>query len=348
MTIGWALYGAGRHAARSVVPEMKAAKDARLVAVIGRDAARGESFAATHGFAKVHLSLADALADPAIDAIYDATPDGLHAANGVAAAEAGKHILIEKPLANSVADGVRAVAAAARHGIVLGVVFNQRHDAVHRAARKLVADGAIGTVAMARVQLAMPPRTASPPPAGGNWRTDPAMRPRGVASSIGDHAFDTLAYLVGQDIETVAAATAVPGPGGREQFAALTLGLADGAVGHAVASYAMPYAQRPLEIHGSEGSLILHNSYAYLVGAEPDPRPRLELVNADGRTVRQFPQTPCFRLEIEQFNRAVTGEAQPMTPGADALRNLAVTEAIYGSIATGRVVRVADFLPAAG
>ncbi len=344
MAIGWAIYGPGRHAGRNVAPEMKQADGARLAAVISRDAARGTAFAEVHGFARVHTSLADALGDPAIDAIYDATPDGMHADNIAACAAAGKHVLVEKPLANTVAEGRRAIEAARRAGIMLGTVFNQRHDAVHLEARRLVADGAIGTVMLARVQLAMPRRTAAPPPAGGNWRTDPAMRPHGVASSIGDHAFDTLAWIVGQEIEAV---TLMTEPAeGREQLAALSLRLSNGAVGHAVASYALPYAQRPLEIHGTEGSLILHNSYSYLVGPEPDPRPALETVTADGRETRHLPRNPCFRREIEQCQRAIEGHGAPMTPPEEALRNLAVTAAAYEALASGRTTSVAELLAA--
>ncbi len=343
MTIGWAIYGPGRHAGRNVAPEMTEAEGARLQAVVSRDRARGEAFAKDHGFAAVHTSLEAALADPAIDAIYDASPDGLHADNIVACAAVGKHILIEKPLAISVAEGRRAIEAASCAGIVLGVVFNQRHDAVHQEARRMVAEGAIGTVVLARVQLALPQRARAAAPGGGNWRTDPAMRPHGVASSIGDHAFDTLAFVAGQEIETVALATE-PNDG-REQLAAFTLGLSGGAVGHAVASYATPNAQRPIEIHGTAGSLILHNSYGYLVGTEPDPRPAIEIVTAAGRETRHFAPTPCFRREIERFQRAIAGAAAPMTPPADALRNLAVVEAAYAAHAGCRPARVRDFLP---
>ncbi len=343
MAIGWAINGPGRHAGRNVAPEMVVAEGARPIAVISRDPARGAAFAQAHGFARVHGSLSAALADPEIDAIYDVTPDGLHADNIVACAAAGKHTLVEKPLAVSLAEGQRAIHAARRAGIVVGVVYNQRHDAVHQAARELIAAGAIGRVMMARVQLALRQRAAAPQPAGGNWRTDPAMRPHGVASSIGDHAFDTLEYVVGQRIESVAA-LAVPDEG-REQLAALALRLEGGVIGHAVASYDMPFAQRPIEIHGSDGSLILRNSYIYLVGAEPDPRPSLELITATGREQRHFAPTPCFRHEIETFQRAIAGEAAPMTPPEAGLRALAVIEAAYASIADGCITPVDRFLP---
>src|SRR5579863_3733870 len=101
MPIRWALLGPGRHAGRSVVPALKRAAGSALVAVVSRDRARGEAFAKTHGIAKVHTTLDAVLGDRDIDALYDASPDGLHAPHAIAAAEAKRHILVEKPLALS-------------------------------------------------------------------------------------------------------------------------------------------------------------------------------------------------------------------------------------------------------
>src|SRR5690348_12222666 len=135
MTVRWALLGPGRHAGRSVVPQLKQTADTELVAVVSRDRARGEAFAQTHGIRKIYGSIEDVLRDRDIDAIYDATPDGLHVQHAIAAAEAGKHALIEKPLAISVAEAGQAIAASRRHGTRLGVVFNQRHEGNRQDAR---------------------------------------------------------------------------------------------------------------------------------------------------------------------------------------------------------------------
>jgi 1,5-anhydro-D-fructose reductase (1,5-anhydro-D-mannitol-forming) len=268
--------------------------------------------------------------------VYDATPDGLHAAQAIACAQAGKHVLIEKPLATSVADGRRVLDAARRHGITLGVVFQQRHDNAHVEARRLVAAGAIGEIALAHVFLPMPRPAGAPPPAGGNWRADPAMRTGGIASSIGDHAHDTLAFLVGQRVVEVSAVVdAAPA----DRVCALALKLSGGAIGYAAASFRTPFGRRPLEIHGTAGSILLTNSYANLVGSDGDPA--LELVTEAGRTVKRFPPSECFRAEIESFGRAIEGHGAPTTSGEDALHALAVTEAIYESARTGRAVKVA-------
>lgn len=350
MTVRWALLGPGRHAGRSVVPQLKQAADTDLAAVVSRDRARGEAFARTNGIPKVYDSLEAVLRDDDIDAIYDATPDGLHAPHAIAAAEAGKHALIEKPLALSVAEATQAIAASRRHGTKLGVVFNQRHEAVHQEARRTVLAGEIGEVKLVHVQIAL--RTAISRGGAGapvTWRTDPKFRAGGIVVSIGDHAYDTLAYLVGQEIVSVAALSdATQNSPPNERVASMLLKLSGGTIGYAAASFVTPFARRPFEIHGTSGTIIIENSYTYLTGAGDQPTPTLTLVNEAGTAVRRFPATDSFRLEIEQFNRAIVGRGEPMTPAEEGLRALAIGEALYAAIKSGERRKVADFLPSVG
>jgi 1,5-anhydro-D-fructose reductase (1,5-anhydro-D-mannitol-forming) len=348
MTIRWALIGTGRHAERSVVSALKAAAGGELVAVMSRDSARGDAFAKRHGISKVHASFDDVLRDRDVDALYDATPDGLHAQHAVDAAEAGKHSLIEKPLAVSVMEGEQVIAASRRHGVKIGVVFNQRHEAVHQEARRLVLQGEIGGVKLASVQI--PLRIASPSPAPTttttNWRADPKMRSVGIVGSIGDHACDTLAYMLAQDIAEVSAFTdATENVPPSDRVGGMLMKLSKGAIGYAAASFTTPFARRPFEIHGTKGSLIIENSFAYLTGADEDPRPRLTVINEAGSSTRNYAPTECFRLEIEQFNRAIEGNGEPMTTASEGVRALAIGEAFYDAIRSGRVARIAEFMP---
>ncbi|MGH7088104.1 MAG: Gfo/Idh/MocA family protein [Stellaceae bacterium] len=345
MTIRWALAGPGRHAERSVIPGFKRAKSAALAAVVSRDAARGNAVAERHRIPKTYTRFEEMLRDAEIDAVYDATPDGLHAGHIAAAASSGKHILVEKPLAISVAAAAEALAAARRAGVTLGVVFNQRHEAVHVEARRLVAAGAIGEVVLAKVQIPLRVQPASQPAPRG-WRADPAFRPGGIGWSIGDHAFDTLAYLAGLEIDEVAAFTdATRHDPPDERTAGLLLRLANGAIGYAAASSKTPFGQAPFELHGTKGSILVENSYTYLAGAGADPRPRLTLATAEGTVVRHFAGSDCFRLEIERFTRAIEGKAAPMTSGDEGLRAVAIGEAALAAARTGQVAKVADFLP---
>lgn len=343
MTIRWALIGPGRHAERSAAPQLKKAVGAALTAVLSRDLQRGEAFARRHGIPKVHASLAELLRDPEIDAIYDASPDGLHAGHAIAAAEAGKHILVEKPLAVSVCQARAAIAACRRLGVQLGVVFNQRHEAVHQAARRLVRAGRIGEVRLAEVQIALR-AAARRSDRAATWRSDASLRAGGITVSIGDHAYDTLAYLTGQQVVAVSAFTdARRDNPPDERVVSMLLRLSSGAIGYAAASFATPFARRPFAIHGSKGTLVIENSYAYLTDPGRAPTPTLTLADEAGTTVQRFPASECFRLEFEQFTRAIEGQGPPMTPPADALRALAVGEAIYDAVRTGQVTRVEDY-----
>lgn len=348
MTIRWALLGTGRHAERSVIAALKNASGSELVAVWSRDRARGEAFARKHGIPKVHTSFEDVLRDGYIDALYDTTPDGLHAQHAVEAAQAGKHSLIEKPLAISVKECERAIDASLRGGVKLGVVFNQRHEAAHQEARQRVRQGDIGEVKLALVQIPLrrAGSAAAPAPAVSNWRADPKMRPGGIIVSIGDHAYDTLSYILGQDIEEVSAFTdATRNDPPNEQVAGMLLKLSNGIIGYATASFATPFARRPFEFHGTKGSLIIDNSYTYLTGAGEDATPKLTIVNEVGSSIRDFAPTDCFRLEIEQFNRAIEGKGAPMTTPREGLRSLAIAEALYAALRQGRVAKVAAFMP---
>jgi predicted dehydrogenase len=172
------------------------------------------------------------------------------------------------------------------------------------------------------------------------------MRSVGIVGSIGDHACDTLAYMLGQDIEDVSAFTdATQNVPPSDRVGGMLMKLSKGAVGYASASFATPFAQRPFEIHGTKGSLIIENSFAYLTGASEDPRPKLTIINEAGSSTRDYAPTECFRLEIEQFNRAIEGKGEPMTTAYEGLRILAMGDAFYDAIRRSRVARVAEFLP---
>lgn len=346
MTIRWALLGTGRHARRSVIAALKSAAGGELVAVMSRDAARGDAFAREHGIAKRYTSLDALLGDPAIDAIYDATPDGLHAQHAIAAAAAGKHALIEKPLAISVSEGAAAIEAGRRRGVTLGVVFNQRHEAAHQEARRMVLAGAIGDVVLASVSIPLRPVPGAAAPPAESWRGDPKMRPGGIVWGIGDHAYDTLAYLLGQEIDEVAAfgdGTRLDPP--NERSAGMLLRLSRGAIGYASSSARTPFARRPFELHGTAGSLFIENSYTYLTGAGADPEPQITSITAAGSRIQRFAPSDCFRLEIERFNRAIEGRDRPMTTASEGLRAVAVGVAIYDAIRNRRTAKVAAFLP---
>ena len=124
----------------------------------------------------------------------------------VAAAEAGKHVLCDKPLATTVADAERAVAACEAAGVRLGITFQTRNHEGMRDIRDLLAAGGIGSVRLVQIELG-PGRKL---PQG--WRTDPGLAGVGVMHNLGVHAYDLLRFLLGAEVvEATAVVDVEPG-----------------------------------------------------------------------------------------------------------------------------------------
>jgi predicted dehydrogenase len=160
----------------------------QVVAVAARDRARAEAFAAEHGIAAVHDSYADVIADPDVDLVYNALVNSLHARWNIAALQAGKHVLSEKPLTSNAeqARAVRAAAWASAGRIAEG--FHYRHHPVNLRLRELVTCGALGEVRRVDLVLAIP----APPDADPRWSRELAG---GATMDLGCYVLDAARQL---------------------------------------------------------------------------------------------------------------------------------------------------------
>src|SRR3974377_1344867 len=120
MRIKWGIVGPGEIAGRSVAPALKKSSGCELYSVCGRSLATAQAFAQEWGGGRAFASLDEFLDDPALDAVYIATPNSLHAEQTVRAAKMRKHVLCEKPMATSVADAERLIAACKENADTLG------------------------------------------------------------------------------------------------------------------------------------------------------------------------------------------------------------------------------------
>ena len=135
MTVGWGFVSTGRHPDTRVAPAMTQASGARLVACYSRDMGRAEEFAARHQLQSTYDSLDSLLADSRVDAVFVASPNYLHHYHTIMAAQAGKHVLVEKPMATRDSDAAAMVTASRRHGVTLGVAYQLRNHPGHQEAR---------------------------------------------------------------------------------------------------------------------------------------------------------------------------------------------------------------------
>lgn len=144
--VKWGIVGAGDVCERKSGPPLYQVARSRLQRVYRRNRPAAEDFVARHGHGTVAESYATLLADPEVDAVYVATPHHLHAEHSIAALEAGKHVLVEKPMALSTTDCDRMIAAADAAGRALAVAYYRRGYPAVLEARRIVASGALGTV----------------------------------------------------------------------------------------------------------------------------------------------------------------------------------------------------------
>ena len=127
-----------------------------MVAVAARDRSRAEAFASKHGIPKVCDSYAALIADPDVDAIYNPLPNGLHAEWTIAALEAGKHVLCEKPFTANAKEAEAVAAVATRTGLVVMEAFHYRYHPLARRMREIVESGELGTIRRVETALCFP------------------------------------------------------------------------------------------------------------------------------------------------------------------------------------------------
>src|SRR4030095_2171811 len=153
MTLGIALLGTGGIAQHAFVPAVHAVDEARLVAVLSRDKARGAAFAQQHGIPEVYDNLDALLRSPQVDAVIVATPDAMHEPQVIAAMQAGKHVLCEKPMTAPHAGCQRMASTIQGSGRIFGVGYNNRFNTGLQHIKALLEAQAIGPVRYARALL---------------------------------------------------------------------------------------------------------------------------------------------------------------------------------------------------
>jgi predicted dehydrogenase len=188
--LNWVVVGIGDITTRRVIPAIQSEPRSNLYGVVSRDRAKGERYSSS-----VWTDLVEALRDPAVDAVYVATPVFLHAPQSIAALQAGKHVLCEKPVAMNYEEASRMVRVAEESGRTLGIAYYRRMYPKLQRARGLLAQGAIGRPVLAEINCHDWFQTDGNPRI---WLVDPKLSGGGPLYDIGSHRIDVLNFLFGQ------------------------------------------------------------------------------------------------------------------------------------------------------
>ena len=324
MTHRFAVIGCGTAANHIHLPALRAA-GAEVTVFASRSVASAEATCSAWGTGAVEPRWEDAVARDDVDAVVIATPNAQHPAVAIAALEAGKHVLVDKPMACTVADADAMIAAAERAGRVLIPFQNTRFAAPFAAAAEQVRVGAIGDVTGFRVAFGHAGPQAWAPEA--TWFFERAIAGGGCLIDLGVHAVDLLRAVTADDVTHV---SAVLNARDREveTDAQLLVRLRGGAIGTVHASWsAQPGPDHQLTMVGTEGTLHL------------DTRTPLTLFTASGERHRvELPEETGSPLD--ELLAAVSGERSPAVTAADGRAAVAVVEAAYRSATTGELTEV--------
>lgn len=326
--LGWGIIGPGRIADTAMAPAINTLPESRLAAVVSRDRSRADAFAKKHNAARAYTDYAEMLRDPAVDVVLITTPNALHAAQAVAAARAGKHILCDKPLATSAADAAGVVEECRNAGVRLGINFQTRHQACSVETKRLIDAGEIGKVLVMQLEV-----SAGAAPLGG-WRTDAALAGLGSVNNIAVHAYDLLRYLLSSEVTEV---MAMFDTGRTDRLETLTMTLlrfANGTMVYVNGNQQTPNYQADLDIYGTKGRIVWdHLTRPWLEG-------ELRVLTERGETVTPYSNKDAYQRTVAAFNDAVLRHAEPNASGLDGLRSVQLTDAIARSAREGVLVEL--------
>jgi predicted dehydrogenase len=316
MKIG--VLGAARIAPAALVRPAHAVDGVEVAAVAARDRGRARDFAARHGIPAVHDSYADLLADPALDAVYVPLPNGRHAQWTLAAVEAGKHVLCEKPFTANAAQAREVAAAAAGSGLVVMEAFHYRYHPLARRMAEIVHSGELGRIR--RVATAM----CFPLPRFADIRYDFDLA-GGALMDAGCYAVHCL-RLLAPGAPTVTSATARTLRRDRRIDRAMTarFAFAGGATGEVRTSmWSRTLLRIRAEVVGDRGRLVVTNFVA------PQFFSRFTVV-VDGRRRRErFAGEATYTHQLRAFAAAVRGERTNLTPPEDSVATMSLIDDIY-------------------
>ena len=301
-----------------------------ITACYSRSEEKRAAFAAKYGCRAVP-SYEAILADKDIEAVINTTPNGVHLESTRAAADAGKHVFLDKPIANTVSDGRRITELCRKAGVVLALGYQRRRENQFRWIKRQIDEGVFGKLVNAEANIS---RDRLGKIDLGSWRYQAAGMPGGVMLQIGIHYTDVLEYLIGPVKAVSGQFARLVLPGDNPDVASLVLEHENGALSTLNASYASASEYYLMNIYGKEATAYydMFEGLRMLKRGEKKP---VKVSFADKDTIAE---------ELEEFADAVRGGGAPEVGGEYATTSLAVIRAGILSAREGRHVEIAEIL----
>ena len=302
----------------------------KITACYSRSEEKRAAFAAKYGCRAVP-SYEAILDDKDIEAVINTTPNGVHLETTRAAADAGKHVFLDKPIANTVSDGRRITEICRKARVVLALGYQRRRESQFRWIKRQIDEGLFGKLVNAEANIS---RDRLGKIDLGSWRYQAAGMPGGVMLQIGIHYTDVLEYLLGPVKAVSGRFARLVLPGDNPDVASLVLEHENGALSTLNASYASASEYYLMNIYGKEATAYydMFEGLRMLKRGEEKPV-KVPFANKD--TIAE---------ELEEFADAIRNGGAPEVGGEYATTSLAVIRAGIVSAREGRHVEIAEIL----
>jgi len=294
------LVGCGDISRKRVAPALRDLPNCELVAVSRADFGKAESFAKEFGARKWYRDSAELIADDEIEAIYIATPVHLHAEQAIAAAEAGKHVLCEKPMAMNVDECDQMTAACQANNVKLGIAYYRHFYPAIKRIKEIIADGEIGHPVIAQINAFewFNPEPSSPR----HWLIEKAQAGGGPMLDFGCHRIEVLLNIIGPITRTAGVLTKVIFERQVEDTGVAVFQFERGTLGVLSITHAARQSQDTVAIFGSEGSIQMESLNEGTVAIRTPAGDRVEKLPPDENLHQPL---------INDFAQAVIGGREP-------------------------------------
>jgi predicted dehydrogenase len=308
---GIAIVGTGMWAPRLAAAARRAGLE--LVTCFSRDEARCGEFAERFG-CEPAASLDEAIGHPAVEGVVLTTPNDVHEEQALACAERGRHVFVEKPIADTVEAGERMRDACAAAGVTLMVGHAFRRLGAARRVKELLGDGALGRVVLAEANMSLP---GSFKP--GAWRAERERNPGGPIMQLGIHHVDTLAYWLGPVRRASGRFAHVHSQADIDDVGVVALEFQSGALASLTGSYVSPKTLS-LRLLGTETVLDYRTDFS--VWPDAQALDGVTTMTLAGEPV-EFEERDMLAEELAEFGRCIRGEAEPETGAEEGIAALA-------------------------
>ncbi|WP_336776520.1 Gfo/Idh/MocA family protein [Paenibacillus sp. MMO-58] len=332
-----AVIGCGSISKHRHIPEYVGNENVELVAFVDPVIERAEEYAAKHG-GKAFADYETMLAEIKPDAVSVCTPNYLHASMSIAAANAGAHVLVEKPMAVTDEEAAAMIEAAAKNGVKLMVGHNQRLMPPHVKAKQILESGVLGRVLTFRTSFGHPGPDGWSIDGAGSWFFRKPEAIMGAMGDLGVHKSDLIRYLLNDEVSEVAAFIGtIDKAGDVDDNANVVVRMKSGAIGSLVASWTY--------YKGEDNSTVLWCEKGVMkIGTHPEDQVIVEL--RDGSVEKHKVgeiSTNTKQLSsgvVDAFIDSIVNDTVPAIPGEEGRKSLQVILSAFESQATGQFIKV--------